>query len=111
MSAKGITLMTYGCFVAMAAAAIVFVFTGTTWNGGNETAAWMLFGAFFIYLLGFFIFNRKWATTKSTAQYLRAFDGTVTMEEAVHLLQKYSYLLLVGSLMFLIAGVSALVVY
>lgn len=111
MSAKGFVILTFATFLLMALGALIFVFTGSNWNGGNQGAFWMLAGGSVFYFLGFLIFNRKWSPAKSTVQYLRAVDSGITLETGLQLFKTYSYFLLVGSLLFLCAAAAAIIVY
>lgn len=103
--------MTFSFFAAMPLAIIAFMFIGIDMRGGNAGAHWLFLGIGAIYLVGFFSFNRKWATTRSVAQQLSAFDGSVTPEHGMNLLQKYSYLIFISSSLFFVAAIAALVIY
>lgn len=64
-----------------------------------------------ITLLGFIILRRRGAATKLNARYLLTFDSSITLEEGVDLLQKYSYLILISSVLFFITGIVALIIH
>ena len=80
MSAKYFTLLTFGTFFVIAAAALVFVFAGTEWQGDNNESTWVLFGGFLVYFLAFLTFNRGWGPT----EYI-----TCSLLTGVQLLTKY----------------------
>lgn len=80
-------------------------------RGGNEGTSWFCFALSVIYLLVFLSFNRRWKAGRSTAQHLRVLDPNISVEEGADLLQKHSFLMLVSSGLFVIAGITALLIY
>lgn len=79
-------------------------------RGVNEDD-WIFFIMGMIALIGFIGLRGKGAITKLNARYLLTFDSSITLEESVDLLRKYSYLILISSILFFVAGIVALAVH
>ena len=111
MNAKHFTLLTFGTFLLIAIAALIFVFAGTEWQGDNNESTWVLSGGFLVYLLAFLTFNRGWGPTESTIHYLQSFDRSATTDEVLGIFKKYSFFLLLGALLLLITAIASIFIY
>ena len=111
MNAKHFTLLTFGTFLLIAIAALIFVFAGTEWQGDNNESTWVLFGGFLVYFLAFLTFNRGWGPTESTIHYLQSFDRSATTDEVLGIFKKYSFFLLLGALLLLITAIASIFIY
>lgn len=111
MSAKGFTVLTFGTVMAIALSALVFVLLGGTWQGGSDGVPWVLFGMAGIVLGSYLVYQRKWSLAKMGARQLLAVERDLTLEQALEIFQKYSFLLLISACLFLAAAIAALFVY
>lgn len=111
MSAKNFTVLTFGTVVAIALATLTFVLLGVNWQGGNADVSWVLFGMSGIALGSYFVYQRKWSLAKAGARQLLAVERGLTLDQALEIFQKYSFLLLISACLFLAAAIAAFFVY
>jgi hypothetical protein len=111
MTARSFTIMTYGGLVLGALFVLVVVLLGGNWSGGNEGMEWFLFATSAMVLGMYFVYQRKLSLAKMGARYLLAVERELTMEDALEICRKYSFLLLISAGLFLVAGVAAIFVY
>jgi hypothetical protein len=106
LGAKPVLLMTLGFFVAMPIIMMVFVFSGLPMRGGTENICWFFFGGAAISPLGLLNFSKR-----RTARQLLTFDPSITLEEGMNLVQRYSFLMLISSIFFLVGGIITFFLY
>ena len=59
----------------------------------------------------YFVYQRKLSLAKMGARYLLAVERGLTMDDALEICRKYSFLILISAGIFLAAGVAAIFVY
>lgn len=79
--------------------------------GGNEGIEWFLFAISALVLGLYFVYQRKLSLAKMGARYLLAVERGLTMDDALEICRKYSFLILISAGIFLAAGVAAIFVY
>lgn len=113
MSAKLLLLSTYWGFIVIALVSVVFVLTGVEWRGGNAQMPWFFLLLFVLFFLCFLVYwrQRPRPLARYVARSVRAQDDKVTVDEAAAMVQKYSPLMLVASLVFLVGSILAFITY
>lgn len=111
MNAKTHIIMTFSGFLAMGVFTLVVVLLGLDWRGGNEGIWWFLFAGSVMTFAMHLIYKKRLPMAKWGMKSVLAFDRHSTIEEAVDLCQKYSFLLLISAGLFLVSGVAAIFVY
>jgi hypothetical protein len=111
MTAKTITLITFGGFIAMALFSLGVVLVEGNWRGGIDDVFWLQFAGATLTLGAYIMYRQKWSPKITGARYLLAVERDLTLDEAAEICQKYSFLLLLSASLFLAAGVAAIFVY
>jgi hypothetical protein len=111
LGAKTILLTTLGFFVAMPVILMIFIFSGLPMRGGTEGIFWFFFGGSALTLLTFFDFSKRKSTTKVTARQILTLDPSITLEEGINLVKRYSFLMLVSSILFFVGGIVTFFMY
>jgi hypothetical protein len=111
VNAKTHIIMTFSGFLAMGVFTLVVVLLGLDWRGGNEGIWWFLFAGSVMTFAMHLIYKKKLPMAKWGMKSVLAFDRHSTIEEAVDLCQKYSFLLLIASIVLLLAGIASLFIY
>ena len=111
MTAKAFIIMTFGGFVAMAVFVLLIVLLGVTWRGGNEGMAWIFLAASVLTSLSYLMYRQKWPPALTGARYLLAVERGLTIEEAMEICRKYSFLMLISAGIFLVAAIVAFFTY
>lgn len=111
VNAKKHIIMTLSGFVALSVFTLIVVLLGLDWKGGNEGVWWAFFTASLMEFGMFVVYRKRLPMAKWGMKSVLAFDRNTTIEGAVDLCQKYSFLLLISSIILLVAGISAMFIY
>lgn len=92
MSSKLLLLSSYWGILVISVIAMVFVFTGADWSGGNAQMPWMFLLLFVLFLLGFLVYwlQRPRPVARYVVRSVSAQDDKVTVDEAAAMVKKYS---------------------
>lgn len=111
MNAKKHIIMTLSGFVAISVFTLIVVLLGLDWKGGNEGVWWTFLVVSVLEFSMFVVYRKRLPMAKWGMKSVLAFDRNITIEEAVDLCQKYSFLLLFASIVLLVAGIASLLIY
>lgn len=113
MNAKLLLLSGFWGILVVSLIAMVFVFSGVEWSGGNAEIPWIFLFCFVIFFLCFLVYWSQWP--RPMAQYVARSvstqDSNLTTDEAAAMVKKYSPILLVASLVFGTGSILAFITY